>query len=95
MVPSVPLLEQIIAAQTDHAWLEQAYLVNPGHMNKAGRWMMEPLLEISSIRDAQGNVLGYQYRVEGDRKYSTSATQPLDTRMSTHVIFSAALHLRG
>ncbi|HCA5869192.1 TPA: hypothetical protein MXR76_006760, partial [Pseudomonas aeruginosa] len=22
MVPSVPLLEQIIAAQTDHAWLE-------------------------------------------------------------------------
>jgi len=95
MVPSVPLLEQIIAAQTDHAWLEHAYLVNPGHMNNAGRWMMEPLLEISSIRDAQGNVLGHQYRVEGDRTYSTSASQPHDNRMSTHVIFSAALHLRG
>ncbi|MDH1684904.1 hypothetical protein N5E30_25550, partial [Pseudomonas chengduensis] len=95
MVPSVPLLEQIIAAQTDHAWLEQAYLVNPGHMNKADRWMMEPLLEVSSIRDAQGNELGHQYRVESGRTYSTSASQPLDTRMSTHVIFSAALHLRG
>jgi hypothetical protein len=95
MVPSVPLLEQVIAAQTEHAWLEQAYLVSPGHMNEVGRWLMAPLLEVLSIRDAQGSELGHQYRVEGDRTYSTSASQSLGSRISNHVIFSAALHLRG
>jgi hypothetical protein len=94
MVPSVPLLEQVIAAQSDHVWLERALLVTPEHMNKVDRWMMEPLLEVSSIRDARGNELGHQYRVEGDRTYSTSASQRPDSRMITHVIFSAALHLR-
>lgn len=93
MVPSTPLFEQIMAAKTDHAWLEQAQLVTPDHMNKMGRWMMEPLLEVSSIRDAQGQELGYLYRVEGGRTYSTSADQHLDGQVSTHTIFSAAFHL--
>lgn len=93
MVPSTPLLEQIMAAKTDHAWLEQAQLVTPHHMNRMGRWMMEPLLEVSSIRNAQGQELGYLYRVEGGRTYSTSAELHLDGQLSTHTIFSAALHL--
>ena len=95
MVPTIPLLEQAMAAQTEQTWFEQAQLVTPDHMNKNGRWMMEPLLEVSSIRDNQGNELGYQYRVEGDRMYSTSPSQPIDCRMRTQVVFSAALHLRS
>ncbi len=93
MVPSTPLFEQIMAAKTDHAWLEQAQLVTPAHMNKTGRWIMEPLLEVSAIRNEQGQMLGYLYHVEGGRTYSTSADQHLDEQRSTHTIFSAELHL--
>lgn len=93
MVPTLPFLEQIVAAKSDHAWIEQAQLVTPAHINKTGRWMMEPLLEVSAIRNEQGQELGYEYRVEGGRTYSISADQPPDGQLNTHTIFSAALHL--
>lgn len=93
MVPTPPLLEQIVEAKTDNAWLEQAQLVTPAHINKAGRWMMEPLLKVTAIRNAQGQELGYVYHVEGGRAYSTSADPHLDEQLRTHTIFSAELHL--
>jgi len=95
MVPTTPLLEQVLAAQTNYVWLEQALLVTPDYMNQKGRWLMEPLLEVSSIRDERGNDLGYQYRVEGDRTYSTSEAPSLDGWPNKHLVFSAALHLRS
>lgn len=93
MVPTLPLFEQIVGAQSDHAWIEQAQLVTPAHINKTGRWMMEPLLEVSAIRNEQGQELGHVYHVEGGRTYSTSADQHLDGQRSTRTIFSATLHL--
>ncbi len=93
MVPSPPLLEQIMGAKCDHAWIEQAQLVTPAHINKTGRWIMESLLEVSAIRNEQGQELGYEYVVEGGRRYSISAGQPPEGQLKTHTIFSAALHL--
>ena len=93
MVPTPPLLEQIVAAKSDHAWIEQAQLATPAHINKMGRWIMEPLLKVSAIRNEQGQELGYEYRVEGGRTYSISAEQPPDGQLNTYTIFSAALHL--
>lgn len=93
MVPTLPLLEQIVEAKSDHAWIEQAQLVTPAHINKTGRWMMEPLLEVSVIRNEQGQELGYEYVVEGNRTYSISADRLPDGQLNTHTIFSAALHL--
>ena len=93
MVPTLPLLEQIVGAKNDHAWIEQAQLVTPAHINKTGRWMMEPLLEVSAIRNEQGQELGYECVVEGGRTYSISADQLPDGQLNTHTIFSAALHL--
>jgi hypothetical protein len=95
MVPSIPLLELFIAAQTETAWFEQAQLVTPQHINNRGRWMMEPLLEVSSILDTRGNELGHLFQVEGGHTYSSSASQHPDGRLSTHVVFSASLHLRS
>lgn len=93
MVPTLPLLEQIVGAKSDHAWIEQAQLVTPAHINKTGRWMMEPLLEVSAMRNEQGQELGYECVVEGGRTYSISADQLPDGQLNTHKIFSAALHL--
>lgn len=93
MVPTLPLLEQIVEAKSDHAWIEQAQLVTPAHINKTGRWMMEPLLEVSVIRNEQGQEHGYEYVVEGNRTYSISADRLPDGQLNTHTIFSAALHL--
>ncbi|HGJ7737430.1 TPA: hypothetical protein ACJXY4_005388 [Pseudomonas aeruginosa] len=93
MVPTLPLLEQIVGAKSDRAWIEQAQLVTPAHINKAGRWMMEPLLEVSAIRNEQGQELGYECVVEGGRTYSISADQLPDGQLNNHTIFSAALHL--
>lgn len=93
MVPTPPLLEQIVAAKSDHAWIEQAQLATPAHINKTGRWIMESLLEVSAIRNEQGQELGYEYRVEGGRTYSISADQLPDGQLNTYTIFSAALHL--
>lgn len=93
MVPTPALLEQIVAAVNDHAWLEQAQLVTPAHINKMGRWIMEPLLEVNAVRNEQGQELGYEYLVEGGRTYSISADQRSDEQLRTHTIFSAAQHL--
>lgn len=93
MVPTLPLLEQIVGAKSDHAWIEQAQLVTPAHINKTGRWMMEPLLEVSAIRNEQGQELGYDCVVEGGRTYSISADKLPDGQLNNHTIFSAALHL--
>lgn len=93
MVPTPALLEQIVAAVNDHAWLEQAQLVTPGHINKTGRWLMESLLEVAAIRNEQGQELGYEYLVEGGRTYSISADQLPEGQLNIHTIFSAALHL--
>ncbi|GGM29798.1 hypothetical protein ACFQDN_20835 [Pseudomonas asuensis] len=92
MVPTIPLLEQIVAVKTDNAWIEQALLVSPSSLNKTGRWMMEPLVEVCSIRNEQDRELGYVYRVEGPKTYSTLdflVNEPL----KTCTIFSAELHL--
>jgi len=93
MVPTLPLLEQIVGAKSDHAWIEQAQLVTPAHINKMGRWMMEPLLEVSAILNEQGQELGYDCVVEGGRTYSISADPLPDGQLNTYTIFSAALHL--
>lgn len=93
MVPTLPLLEQIVGAKSDHAWIEQAQLVTPAHINKMGRWMMEPLQEVSAILNEQGQELGYDCVVEGGRTYSISADPLPDGQLNTYTIFSAALHL--
>ena len=95
MVPTPVQLEQVVAVKDDHAWIEQAQLVTPSHINDTERWTMEPLLEVSLILDDQGLELGYRYRVEGGREYSVSVDPFPDGQLKTHIIFSAAWHIRA
>lgn len=95
MISAVSELKDLLDAQSGHMWLEQAQLVSPDHFNGRGRWVMEPLLEVSVERDGRDGSLGHIFKVEGDRCYSTHPCSGETDFMSTQLIFSAAKHLRG
>lgn len=95
MIPSVPALQRLLDEQDDCSWLAQALLVTPGHLNGSQRWLMEPLVEVSVASDEKDNQLGYVYRVEGGRSYSTHPYAKDADLQTSHVIFSAGEHLRS
>lgn len=94
LVPSTGLLVELTTVQSDDLWIEQVQLVTPDHINKTGRWKMEPLLELHLIRDTKGGDAGNLYRVEGGGTYSTSGEHSVDGQQITELLFSAELHLR-
>ncbi len=95
MIPSVPALQRLLDEQDDCSWLAQALLVTPAHLNGSQRWMMEPVEEVSVAVDDKYNQLGYVYKVEGGRSYTTHAFEKEAELRTSHVIFSASEHLRS
>ena len=95
MISTVSELKELLDSQNEHMWLEQAQLVTPDHFNGRGRWIMEPLLEVSLERDERDGSLGHIFKVEGDLSYSTHPNSGRADLMSSQLIFSAAKHLRN
>lgn len=93
MIPSVPALQRLLEEQDDRSWLGQALLVTPAHLNGSQHWMMEPLVEVSVAIDEKDNHLGYVYKVEGGRSYSTHPCSKEAELRTSHVVFSASNHL--
>ncbi len=94
MITTVSDLEQMVAEQGQHFWLEQVQLVTPGQVNKQGRWLMEPLIEVSVAQDDRDNSLGHVFKVEGDRCYSLHPSFGKRDLVTTEVVFSSSQHLR-
>lgn len=94
LITTLPDLEQLISAQGKRYWLEQVQLVTPDHLNHLGRWMMEPLIEVSVARDGRDGSLGHIFRVEGDRCYSLHPSFGKRDLEITAVLFSASQHLQ-
>ncbi|WP_418643162.1 hypothetical protein [Stutzerimonas kunmingensis] len=94
MVPTASYLEDVISAQAEQAWIERAFLVTPDYVNGSDRWMMEPLLEVASIRDLNGREQAQQFRVEGGHLYTLGASSN-DPELESHIVFSAECHLRA
>lgn len=93
LVSSVQEFDDFLKTLRTNVRIEQAQLVTPHMMNGAGRWLMEPLLEISTVVDRRGEEIGHSFEVEGGRSYTTvSAAKPEQCSKST-LIFSAASHL--
>jgi len=46
MIPTVPVLQQVLGELGDRLWLSQAFLVSPGHLRGEKNWLMEPLTEV-------------------------------------------------
>lgn len=94
MIASASDLAELINDQGKRYWVEQVNFVTPGHVNKQGRWLMEPLVEMSVARDESDGVLGHVFKVEGDRCYSLHPGFGKRELETTEVIFSASQHLR-
>lgn len=88
-------LRKIIADQSNLAWIEQAQLVTPAHINGHPRWLMEPLKEVCVVRDGPNGEPGYLYKVANDVSYSMHYRGNLEALIVTDVIFSAERHLRS
>ncbi len=67
MVSSDQLLRSLVDSQRDGLLLESVLLVSPDHVNKSGRWMMEPLEAITRFESSVG--VAYAYQVLGNRTY--------------------------
>lgn len=94
MIPTVPILQQMISELDDHSWFAQAHLMSPGHMRGGDSWVMEPLIEVSVAENGLGALEAYLYKVEGGACYSTHHSPQIDNLKITEIIFSAERDLR-
>lgn len=94
MIPTVPILQQILLELDERSWLTQAHLMSPGYLRGGNTWVMEPLIEVSVAEDYAGTIEGYVYRVEGGACYSFQHAADHNNLKVTEVIFSAQRDLR-
>lgn len=83
MVPTTPLLEQIVEAKTDNAWLEQAQLVTPAHINVTAP-QTTPSSEVKAHRCCAPDFPGAQPMMRPDPKVKAVYLypKPVDFRKS-------------
>lgn len=94
MIPTVPILREMLLELDDRSWFAQAHVLTPGHMREGGEWMMERLVEVSVAQDDSGTTKGYVFMVEGGGCYSLYHS-PGDNLHVTELIFSAKRDLRA
>lgn len=94
MIPTVPILQQMLSELDEHSWFAQAHLMSPGHMRGETHWVMEPLEEVSVAEDASGTIEGYIYKVVSGSCYSVNYSPLRDNLRVREIIFSAKRDLR-
>ncbi|EMR46300.1 hypothetical protein [Pseudomonas putida] len=94
LIPTVPILQQILSELNERSWLAQAHLMSPGHMRGGNDWVMEPLKEVSVAEDPSGTIEGYIYKVLGGACYSIHHASGCNNVKIKEVIFSADRDLR-
>ncbi|MFP3679486.1 hypothetical protein SB725_20510 [Pseudomonas sp. SIMBA_041] len=94
MIPTVPILQQMLLELDDRSWFAQAYLISPGYLRGEKSWVMEPLIEVSIAEDDAYNLEDYIFRVEGGACYSIQHEKRCGNLKITKTIFSAERHLR-
>ncbi|HGM8359615.1 hypothetical protein N0752_23340 [Pseudomonas aeruginosa] len=94
LVSSVQEFEDFLQSLSKSLWIEQVQVVTPHALNGAGRWLMEPLLEVSTLVDEKGVEVGHRFEVEGGRFYSTVSAARAEHCSKSTLIFSAAAHLQ-
>ncbi|MHA7117072.1 hypothetical protein ACX0KM_23465 [Pseudomonas promysalinigenes] len=94
MIPTVPILKQMLSELDDCSWIAQAHLMSPGNMRGGKDWVMEPLQEVSIAEDASGTEEGYIYKVVGGACYSIHHSPHRENLKVTEIIFSADRDLR-
>lgn len=95
MVPTVPILQQMLSELDERSWFGQAHLMSPGHLRGGDNWKMEPLIEVGVAQDNKGEVEGYLFKVAGGVSYSTHHSRDHSNLKVTEIIFSADRDLRA
>ncbi|WP_193452584.1 hypothetical protein [Pseudomonas nitroreducens] len=87
MVQEVPVLEALLAQQSETMKIENVQLVTPSYLNNTNSWRMEVLSELVQLRSADS--LCYQFLVESGHRYVDGdvAMQPSNQWTSRRVIF--------
>lgn len=67
MLTDEELLETLLAEEGEQIRVRMILLVTPSHMNKAGRWLMEPLDALYRYETERG--LTFTYQVHGGNRY--------------------------
>src|SRR5471032_1245390 len=70
MLSNIEMLQSVQSQRTSSSWVEDVQLVSPGYLNKTGRWLMEPLLELVEVGTGSAQSKSLIYRVMGDRIYT-------------------------
>lgn len=70
MLSSLELLKSALTQRKPSASIDEIQLVSPGYFNKSGRWLMEPLLELTEVVAGRGQAISHIFRVMGDRLYT-------------------------
>ncbi|GLH45893.1 hypothetical protein RS3R6_30720 [Pseudomonas atacamensis] len=94
MIPTVPILKQILSELDDRSWFAQAHLMFPGHMRGGNDWVMEPLQEVSIAEDFSGTEEGYIYKVVSGACYSIHHSPQQENLKVKEIIFLAERDLR-
>lgn len=95
MIPTVPILKQMLSELDDRSWFAQAHLMSPGHMRGGKDWVMEPLKEVSIVKDASGAVEGFIYEVAGGACYGLHSAPLQDNLKVKEIVFSSERDLRS
>jgi len=74
MLSNIEMLQSLLSQRTQSSWVEDVQLVSPGYLNKTGRWLMEPLLELVEVGTGPVQSNFFIYRVMGDRIYTDGQT---------------------
>lgn len=87
MVQEVPVLEALLAQQSETMKIESVQLVTPSYLNNTKSWLMEELSELVQLCGADSYC--YQFLVENGRRYvDGDGVMPLrDQWISRRVIF--------
>lgn len=93
MLGSTAELAQLIEEQSDSMWLEQAYLVSPPLINHSESWLMEVLLEIEAVTDADSRRSHVIFKMDNGNLYLLE-DYPLARVAMSPIIFSAKCHVK-
>lgn len=94
MLGSTAELGQLIEEQSERMWLEQAYLVSPPFINNTESWLMETLLEIEVVTQADSYRPRVVFKMTNGNIYSLD-DYPLARVAKGPIIFSAKCHVKS
>ncbi|WP_435609729.1 hypothetical protein [Pseudomonas knackmussii] len=93
MLGSTAELGQLVEEQSDSMWLERAYLVSPPSINNTESWLMESLLEIEAVTEADSRRSHVVFKMTNGNLYSLE-DYPLARVAKDPIIFSAKCHVK-